>query len=674
MLPRLIIAILATGLACTAAAAQPALSPRNANYTIEVRLDPDSKTLEGRQILEWRNIQEHPADELWFHLYWNAWRNDHSTWMRGDRLRGSSDLDGRRIREADWGWIEVDSVGLLDAGGDPVDLAPGMRFATPDGGDRTDRTVMVVALPGPVGPGETARVEMTWHAKIPRTFARTGYRGDYFFFAHWFPKLGVFEEDGWNCHEYHAGTEYFSDYGVYDVRMTVPGRYVLGATGRETERQANDDGTVTYRYQQSDVHAFSWTASPDYVVREERFEEPGLPAVDLRLLIQPEHLGQADRHMAATRAALLHYGSWYGPYPYRHVTFVDPAYGSGAGGMEYPTLFTCGTRLFNPMGGDSPESVTVHEAGHQFWYGIVGNNEFEHAWIDEGFNTFSTLRTLDVAYGDRLLVRRYLPPPGRGSGFFPVKVPGIAVDRWAGRLNRYRPDANTDDPSTPTFLYHPATGASLSYSKTALWLRTLENHLGWEEGLRPILSTFFERYKFGHPEPEDFFAVADEVSGQDLGWFFDQVFHASVSFDYAVDSVASFPAEIEGLVFEEGRPVYRKGLDEDDEDEVRLWRSEVVVRRLGEGRFPVDVLLVFEDGEQRRETWDGQSRWKLFVAERPSKLRYAAVDPDRVLMLDPDYTNNSRLRESAPRLAAGKWASKWMVWLQDLLSTFAFFV
>src|SRR3990172_7586073 len=125
----------------------------------------------------------------------------------------------------------------------------------------------------------------------------------------------------------------------------------------------------------------------------------------MRLLLQPEHADQADRHFAATRAALEYYGTWFGPYPYGHITIVDPvttfnpaSQGESTGGMEYPTLFPAGTRLAVPLAGTQPESVTVHEAGHQFWYGIVATNEFEHAWMDEGFNTFSTARVLDVAY------------------------------------------------------------------------------------------------------------------------------------------------------------------------------------------------------------------------------------------------------------------------------------
>jgi hypothetical protein len=656
------------------AAAAELISPRNAGYEIHVALDPAARTLTGSQVLTWRNVQDRTTGELRFHLYWNAWRNDASTWMREARLSGRSDRYGD-IREEDWGWIQVDSVRLLGgAGREEMDLTSATRHAWPDDGNENDRTVLVVDLPGPVEPGETIRVKMTWRAKVPRTFARTGYRGDYFFLAHWFPKLGVLETDGWNCHQFHAATEFFSDFGVYDVRMTVPEEFVLGATGRQEGRTDNGDGTVTYRHVQEEVHAFTWTASPDYVVLEQRFEEPGLPPVDMRLLMQPEHLGQAERHFAATRAALKHYGNWFGPYPYGHVTVVDPAYGSGAGGMEYPTLFTCGTSLFNPPGADSPEGVTIHEAGHQFWYGLVGNNEFEHAWLDEGLNTFSTGRTLDAAYGGRVLVRRFLAPPesGRGRrGFLPVRYPGITVDRWVSRLEGYRSSAASDVPATATYEYHPGTAAGISYSKTALWLRTLEKHLGWET-LREILSTFFERYRFSHPTPANFFAVANEVAGEDLDWFFDQVFRDSVIFDYAIDSVASVPVATRGFVEEEGELAYlRPG--EDPEDAEGPFRTEVVVQRRGDGEFPVEVLLVFEDGHQVREPWDGVDTWTLIAVEHAARLDYAVVDPERVLMLDIDITNNSRLREPASTLPASKWGGKWMIWLQDLLHTMTFF-
>lgn len=691
-------------------------SPRNASYKIEVTLDADAKTLDGRQVLTWTNIREAPTAELTFHLYWNAWRNSESTWLRERAWSGRG--GPRRAPRDGWSWQRPESVRLLSHSGsvDPgvvgSDLASRAHWDAPDDGNPNDRTVLVVPLPAPVAPGETVQVEMEWQAKIPRTFARTGYRGNYFFIAHWFPKLGVFEGPaGWANPQFHSNTEFYSDYGTYDVAITVPADFVVGATGElqgEPEMNGGDgDGVKTLRFVQDDVHGFAWTASPDYRVAERRFEHDGLPSVDVRLLYQPEHESQVDRHFAATFATLEHYGTWYGPYPYGHLTVIDPAWGSRTGGMEYPTLFTCGTRLFNPLGGGSPEGVTIHEAGHQFWYALVGNDEYEHAWIDEGLNTFSTARTFEEAYGEDQLVVRYLDPPGgrfRG-GFFARLVPEITFPRtvFGNRLNRYRRDARADVPATPTWQYFPGSASNITYAKTSLWLHTLERHLGWD-ALQEILSTFFDRYRYRHPEPEDFFAIANQVAekhtGERLDWFFDQVYRDNAAFDYAVTEVRSRRVRLQGWVEAEGEEgkldaelVFagrngrggedgedgEGGEDEEEEEEEGseagpVFRTEVLVQRLQDGVFPVDVLLVFEDGTEIRRHWNGESPWKLFTHEGPSKLRHAVVDPERVLLLDLSVVNNSRRLEPASPFGAAKWASKWMIWLQDLLQTYTFFV
>jgi hypothetical protein len=647
-----------------------ALSPRNANYDIEVKLNPNSKMLEGRQKLTWGNLQEQPTDELWFHLYWNAWKDNRSTWLLEARLRGRGDR-AAEAKPGDWSYLEVESARLVSGMGYPeADLSANMRFASPDDGNPDDRTVLVVPLPTPIGPGESIQVEMVWKAKIPRTFSRTGFRGNYFFFAHWFPKLGVFEDNGWNCHQFHAHTEFYSDFGVYDVHLTVPEEFVVGATGRLVDHQDNPDGTTTHRYRQADVHDFAWTASPDYLVREARFEEPGLPPVDMRLLLQPEHLVQEERHFNATKACLLYYGKWFGAYPYDHITIVDPAYGSGARGMEYPTFFTCGSQLFNPFGGGSPESVTIHECGHQFWYGVVGNNEFDFAWLDEGLNSYSEARTSAEAYEENMLVRRYLRLPGSRRGFIPVLFEDIKETREVdgNGLDQYRLAATSDVPDTPTYKYFPGTAGAISYSKTAVWLHTLENYLGWET-FQQVMSTFYERWKFKHPRPQDFFDVANEVSGQDLTWFFDQVHRSAVDFDYAIQSVESYPLDLKGFTEKGGTLQYVE-----PEGDAEMYRTEVIVRNKGLGTFPVEVLMVFEDGSEVRKDWDGKYRWKLFVEERPAKLDYAVVDPDRKLVLDLYYTNNSQRLTPAAEFPARKWGSKWMIWLQDLLATFAFFI
>jgi Peptidase family M1 domain len=638
------------------------LSDRIASYAISARLDPATRTLTGDALLTWRNASQAPAAALRFHLYYNAWRNTRSSWMRERLLAGNAAL-GRRPEE-DWGWIDVTSLRVIRAGGSPIDLTATLRFVAPDDGNPDDRTVLEAPLDAPVAPGETLNVQIAWSSRVPRTFARTGVVGRYYFLAQWFPKIGVLEDGGWNCRQFHAPTEFFSDFGSYDVRLTVPSGWVVGATGRERGRREGSDGTTTHHYYQEDVHDFAWTTSPDYLERRARFEHPSLPPVDMRLLLQPEHAGQADRHFRATEAALKYYGEWFGPYPYGHVTIVDPAWQSGAGGMEYPTLFTAGSRWLAPRAVTQPEGVTIHEAGHQFWYGIVANNEFEHAWMDEGLNTFSTARTIEQAYQPNYVVKRYF------GGFVPWVFRDLPTARATdgNRLSGYRAVAESDEQSTPTWQYWPGTASGITYNKTALWLHTLERMVGWET-LQRIMSTYFSRWAFKHPRPEDFFAIANEVSGRDLTWYFDQVYRSSNAFDYGVELLRSEPASGRGFFGENGQRVFSTPRAAGD-----AYRTVVVVRRYGEGIFPVDVSLTLENNEEIRWRWDGRARWTKFEVERPWRGARAQVDPDRVLLLDVNYTNNSATLAPQAGRAARKWSLAWLIWLQDHLLTYGFFI
>jgi len=634
-------------LVASTAAAQPAqLSPRNANYTIDATLDAASHTITGSELITWRNITTRTATDLQFHLYWNAWKHDRTTFMRERALGSGGGANQPARTDADRSRIDVTSLKLTSPA--TAEITTQIHFIQPDDGNTDDETVMAVPLPQPVAPGGSMTIEVKWTAHIPRPVARTGVIGNYFFIAQWFPKLGVLQDDGWNCHQFHAHTEFFSDYGVYDVSLTVPQGWTLGATGVQRERRDSADRadrrTTTHRYYQEDVHDFAWTTSPDYIVRTARFDHGTLPAVDMRLLLQPEHENQADRHFDATRVTLKYYGEWFGAYPYGHITIVDPAYHSGAGGMEYPTLFTAGTRWLAPDRVTTPEGVTVHEAGHQFWYGLVGNNEFEDAWMDEGFNTFSTARAIAQMYDPNYLAVRYF------GGFIPWVFKDIVLARETASngLAGYRRDAKADTQSTPTYRYYPPTSGSITYSKTALWLNTMERWLGWP-ALQKIMSTHFERWKFKHPKPADFFDVTTEVLGRNIGWYFDQVYRSSDVFDYGVQDL--------------------KSSRENDQ-----YRTTVVVRRYGEATFPVDVLVTFTNGERAAEHWDGKDRWTLYTYDRPAQALSAEVDPNRVLLLDVNLTNNSRTLEPKGPAAATKWSLKWMVWLQDQLLSWAFFV
>jgi hypothetical protein len=365
----------------------------------------------------------------------------------------------------------------------------------------------------------------------------------------------------------------------------------------------------------------------------------------MRLMLQPEHESQAARHFEAARAALQYFGEWFGPYPYGHITIVDPAWRSETDGMEYPTLFTAGTAWLMPREDTDLEDTIVHETGHQWWYGMVGTNEFEDAWMDEGLTQYANARAMAEAFPDGRQVRRFF------GGFIPWVLEDVRWNRviFGDLLQAYRSSPTVDTQATPSFRYWPRTPTPMTYAKPSLWLHTLERAVGWTT-VQQVLATFFERWQFRHPRPDDLFQVANEVSGRDLTPFFDQVYRGSAVFDYGVESVTSAPASDEAFL------------------------SDVVVRRHGDGIFPVTILVSLANGEQRRFAWDGGGRWHRVTVEHASRAVSAQVDPDRVLLLDTSFTNNSFTTEPQSSRAAAKWAAAWMVWLQDQLLTWTFFV
>ena len=294
-----------------AAAAEPApgaLSPRNANYRIEARLDAKSRRITGRQWLTWRNITGASTSELRYHLYYNAFKNTRSTFMReGENVDWLSRDDLSSLGEKSWGWTEVSKVELVDGGGAaPVDLTAGRRYIAPDDGNADDQTVMLGAAAADSRAGRDHRgLSRVDRAAFRGRSPAPGVVGDFFFLAQWFPKVGVLEDEGWNCHQFHAGTEFFSDYGVYDVQLTVPTR--LGR--RRDRRGARDRATTRTARRRTATTRKTSTTSRGRRARTtwcapSAFEQPGLPTVEMRLLLQPEHAGQEARHFDATRAAL----------------------------------------------------------------------------------------------------------------------------------------------------------------------------------------------------------------------------------------------------------------------------------------------------------------------------------------------------------------------------------
>ena len=621
-----------------------------ADYEIEVSLDPATHRLQAFEQIRWTNTTGAPTDEIYLHLYLNAFSSSDTTFMR--ELGGGS-LRNRVALTDGWGWVRIESM-VLDDG---IDLMPGLEFVRPDDGNPADFSVARVALPRVVEPGGVVELELEFSAQLPRIIARTGFEGDFHLVGQWFPKLGVFEgAEGWNCHQFHASSEFFADFGAYRVSITLPQDWVLGATGIEVGSAPADGGRRTVIYRAERVHDFAWCAAPpDLMEVVETDFSPGrdvpmrwleraqsmlglsaaeleLPPMRLRLIVPRSQRVLAPRMVRAARLSVAWFGLFYGPYPYPQVTIVSPPVGAEeAGGMEYPTFFTTGAdRLdaYPPFSWSSDiEAVTVHEFGHQYFQGMLASNEFERGWLDEGVNTYAELECMTAIAADGLVpeIRSF---PYWGAERLSLAVPRVPV-KVAMRAWEYR----------RRWTYYLA-----SYAKTAVALRTVEGLIG-PEAMARGLRLYFDRHAFRHPSGRDLVTALSDAAEQNLGPFFEQAIWSDAVPDWAVASVRQRSPKTAGGFFWDGgewRVIEETeaGGADDGQSNADIWLVDVELARLGDFIGPVEVELTWADGRSERRTWEGEERWVRWNIEGPQRLEQVVVDPDGVWALETRRADN----------------------------------
>jgi hypothetical protein len=545
-----------------------------------------------------------------------------------------------------------------------VDLTANMRFIQPDDGNTADQTVLAVPLDHPLLPGETAVLRLKWRAKMPKTIARAGYSKDFYLFCHWFPQLGVFEQNNagawdWNCHQFFRQTEFYADFGVYDVHITTDDKFVVGASGCLVNEKANGNGTTTRHYHVEDVIDFAWSVYPHFQVLEDRWQN-----VQIRLLLPPEHAGLGPRYLHALKFALEYMDRHVGKYPYPSITVIDPPFhGLRSGLMEYPTLITAGTFYGMPENIRTMESLVVHEFVHQYFMGMVASNEKEEAWLDEGFVTYFEDRIIDAAYSEKHAL---------------VEVFGYRFDNRELTRLEYTTMRNPREGTVarPGWLFSESNFKSLIYSKTATTLRTVHALVG-EAQMDQILRSYFERWKFRHPRGSDFMAHLETElkSGPDTAFarqvlhLFEKSIYDAVVLDYSVTRITNeelfAPLGIFGE--NEARFTYKNG------DGQRPVRSTVEVQRKGDWVFPVEIRVTFEDGSTQTLFWPGVEGRHVFEFTGPLKVVSAQIDPQQKLGLDVDLNNNSLTLqpESAP---LWKYAAKAVFWIQNLMQAVSFLV
>ena len=639
--------------------AQP-MSDRIVHYKMDVSLDRNEKTIDGTMDFSWKNPSNDTISELQFHLYLNAFKNTNSTFVKesGGQLRG---VKMQSSDPLNWGWIDIVEMKTKDG----TDLTPKIRYIQPDDDNEDDQSVISVALEEPVLPGDSANLDIKFVSKLPRIFARTGYSDDFYLVAQWFPKIGVYEPEGmryaekgqWNCHQFHANSEFYANFGVYEVTITLPKEFVVGATGELVNQNDNPDDTKTLTYLAEDVVDFAWTASPVYQVVEDQWED-----VQIMVYLQPDHLPQADRHTESVKAALEYFREYLGKYPYSTISIIDPPLkGIRASGMEYPTFITAGCLWGIPDWIRFTEMVTIHEFGHNYFMAILASNEFEEAWIDEGFNSYFEMRIMDDTYGER---HSFL-------GHDKFHFGDWESTRWS-YVGSFNP--KIAQPFRNAWEFQHGGYGTMSYKKTATWMATLDRLVG-RLTMDEIMKTFYDRWKFKHPCGQDFINIVNEVVtknhgtkfGETMDWYFEQVLYGSDICDYKLSSISNQRTTPPEGIHEEGG---NKRTFKNIEYESTIYKSSVRIHRLGEVVMPVEVLVHFEDGEEILEQWDGKERSWEFKYEKPEKILWAKIDPEMKILIDVNTLNNSLVIK--PKKAVfWKMALKFLFWLQNTMQSFS---
>ena len=476
------------------------------DYAIDVRLDDVNHVLHGDLQLDYTNNAPRALDSIVFHLWPRAFSGDNTAFARQLLRDGNTDFH----------FAPPAARGTLDS----LDFRVGgaaARFAF-----TADPDVGVLYLNEPLAGGATASITTPFRVKVPESFSRLGHVGESYQVTQWYPKPAVYDRDGWHPMPYLDRGEFYSEFGSYRVRITLPENYVVAATGvvqesserdwllarADSTRQALERAdplqlshgyvdqmfppstgrTKTLTYTADDVHDFAWFADKRFAVLHDTLSLSSQSApTDVWAFFTETEAALWQDATDYLKRAVRYYSDRLGDYPYPQVTGVQSALSAGAG-MEYPMITVIG-RSYTPYGLDE---VLAHEVGHNWFQGMLGSNERDHAWLDEGLNSYYEGRYTRAYY------------PGR-SGRTQV-IPGREVDtdalatRLLARLGR---DQAPDTPSDSLGRWNYWTGA---YSKPERILRAVEEQRD-TTALDAAFRNYFTTWQYRHPGPEDFYAA-----------------------------------------------------------------------------------------------------------------------------------------------------------------------
>ena len=479
------------------------------NYRIDVSLNDTAHMLTGFERLEYINHSPDTLRFIWFHLWPNAYKNDRTAFS--DQLLENGNTKFYFSGKEDKGYINQ-----LDF---KVD---GVTALTEDHPQHID--IIKLLLPKPLLPGAKIQVSTAFHVKLPYNFSRGGHDGQSYQVTQWYPKPAVYDARGWHPITYLDQGEFYSEYGSFDVSITVPANYVVAATGElqdEAEKKwlkesrpsfewtplrkkqlvngqlkwnteafpPSDKSTKTLRFKQEQVHDFAWFADKRFIMNTDTCRLNSGKVIQVFAFYTPAYKETWRNAVLLAKRAVRSYSGWVGEYPYNTVKVVQGPESFG-GGMEYPTI-----TVLSPTNNVKDLDLTIaHEVGHNWFYGILGSNERDFPWMDEGINSY---------YEHRYLKQYYQVEP--------VKE----------RLNLETMMAiKKDQPITTGSEKFSAKNYDLvAYYKTAAWLRELEADLT-TAAFDKAMQAYFDQWKFRHPQPADFQTIMQKNAGKDLGTTF----------------------------------------------------------------------------------------------------------------------------------------------------------
>lgn len=517
------------------------------NYTITVKLNDKDHSLSAFESFEYINHSPDQLDKIYIHLWPNAYRNGKTALAKQLYKSGETMLQ-----------FGADSLkGSIDSLDFKVNGAP-IKWEY----DAKNPDISILHLNEPLKSGGKIVISTPFKVKIPSgEISRLGHIGQSYQITQWYPKPAVYDKNGWNAIPYLNQGEFYSEYGSFDVTITLPKNYVVGATGdlqtqseidflnakaAETQKRISDLASAavnkgrskttpfppsenefkTIRYTQSRVHDFAWFADKRYAVLKGEVELPqSKRTVTTWAMFVPSSAETWQYAIEYINDGTYYYSKWNGDYPYNQVTAVDGTISAG-GGMEYPNVTVIGSTSSK----EELEVVIVHEVGHNWFYGILGSNERVHGWMDEGMNTLNEVRYVQTKYPDN----KRMSDMVLGGRFH---LNDLDHHDMGDISYRFISILGEDQPiETHSAAFSSANYGIIMYQKTGLIFYYLKDYLG-EELFDKCMHAYFEEWKFKHPQPEDMRQSLERASGKNLSWLFEDLIQTTNHIDYKLKKV-----------------------------------------------------------------------------------------------------------------------------------------